>query len=42
MLLRLKELLGLGEAAADETNPDGETSSNPEDSLPGFDCTSDA
>lgn len=40
--LRLDKLLGLGEAATDETNTDGKASGDPEDSLPGFDCTSDA
>jgi hypothetical protein len=41
VLLCLKELLGFGEAAANKTNTDGKTSSNPKDGLPGLDCTTD-
>ena len=35
LLLCIKELLGFGEANADKTNEDGETGTDPEDSLPG-------
>lgn len=38
----LNELLGLRKTAANKTNTDREAGCNPENDLPGFDCTADS